>query len=220
MRIVSFGCSFTFGHGLKDCFIPPGGPGNKPSIHSWPAIIAKELSVECVNKSSCGSSNKRIWHNIIKFNFKENDIVFIMWTHPERYAVLNSKKILDVGPWFDDFKNYYKYYYSKYDAGIMSKLFVSHANSFLENKNITVFNLVIDEKNKFIFEFDKKINHLPIYIAAYKLQFPLALDNKHPGEHCHKETARMIMQELKLQHSISRQKKLSLIEQMRLWLTQ
>ena len=74
MRVIAFGCSFTFGHGLPDCFNPPKNPGKAPSKYAWPSLVANELNVKCINKSLPGSSNKRIWHNIGKFKFKKTKI--------------------------------------------------------------------------------------------------------------------------------------------------
>lgn len=211
MRVIAFGCSFTFGHGLPDCFTPPAESGNSPSKYAWPSLVAKELDVKCINKSVPGSSNKRIWHTIVNFKFKKDDIVFIMWTTPDRSCTLNRFTDVDIGVWKDSSRAYYDNYYSPYDAKMMSKLFVSNANFLLKEKGVTVYNLT-STKQSFIFKLDNIIDHLPVYIGNLKTKFPLALDNAHPGVECHKETANQIIKKI---NYISKQN-LSLLDRLRL----
>ena len=208
MRVIAFGCSFTFGHGLSDCFIPPLGCGNTPSKYAWPSLVAKELNVKCINKSSPGSSNKKIWHSIVNFRFKKDDIVFVMWTSPDRSCTLNRFTDVDIGSWLDSSRAYYENYYSPYDAKIMSKLFVSSANILLTNKGITVYNLTY---NKNHFKLDKTINRLSICMSRLKPKFPLALDNMHPGIECHEETAKQIIKKI----SYTPKQEVSLIDKFR-----
>jgi len=60
MRLIAFGCSYTYGAGLEDCFTPPIGHGPIPSKFAWPQLVANELNMECINMSSSGASNKEI----------------------------------------------------------------------------------------------------------------------------------------------------------------
>ena len=214
MRLIAFGCSLTFGTGLE-C------SDSKPSEKSWPFLIARELGIECVNQARSGSSNKEIWHNVISFNFQENDIVFIMWSYPERSCILYPKKdkSKQIGSWSEDSDIFYKKFYSDYDAEIMSKLFVNHANYFLEKYNLKVFNLVVDSRFKYIFNLDNRIiDHIPVYIWTHENQFPLAADDNHGNEECHKEVARLIMNVLEIKHSIPKQKKMPLLKRFKRWL--
>lgn len=43
-RLIAFGCSHTYGHGLPDCFIPPHRPGTDPSKLSWPYPLGELLN--------------------------------------------------------------------------------------------------------------------------------------------------------------------------------
>lgn len=188
-RLVAFGCSLTYGHGLPDCFIPPYDPGEEPSKLAWPQLVADKLNLECINLSSPGSSNKRIWHNIINFEFEKNDLVFIMWSYKERSAILiGPNTVEDLATWIKDKRSmaYYKFLYNDYDSSIQSKLYVSHANLFLKEKNIAVYNLITDKKYKNIFELaNNTISHIPLYISDnYINKYPKALDNSHPGIEC------------------------------------
>lgn len=189
MRVITFGCSFTFGHGLSDCFIPPHSCGGTPSKYAWPSLVAKELNVECINKSLPGSSNKKIWHSIVKFEFKKDDIVFVMWSYPNRSCTLYEDTDVDIGNWIDSSVAYYKHYYSPYDSLMMSNLFVSNANTVLADQRIKTYNLTF---NKRYFRLDKTVSSIPICMSELMQRFPLALDGSHPGPECHKEVAKQI----------------------------
>jgi hypothetical protein len=202
----------TYGAGLSDCFIPPDRPGPFPSKKAWPFLIADALGIECVNQARTGSSNKEIWNNIVSFDFQKDDMVFVMWSYPERSCVLDpgKDKSQQIGPWSEDQELFYKRFYSKYDADAMSKLFVSHADMFLANKGIRVFNLVVDRKFKYIFELgNRTVQHIPVYIWTHENRFPLSEDNNHGNEQCHSEVARLIMDWLDIKHNIPKQQPLS-----------
>ncbi len=212
MRLIAFGCSLTYGAGLSDCFVPPNGPGPFPSKKAWPFLIANALDIECINQSRPGASNKEIWQNIVSFNFQKDDIVFVMWSYPERSCVLHptTNKSQQIGPWSENHELFYEQFYSKYDADAMSKLFVSHADMFLANKGILVFNLVVDRKFKYIFELGKHtVEHIPVYIWTHENRFPLSADNNHGNEQCHAEVARLIMDHTDIKHDIPKQQPLS-----------
>ena len=181
-RLIAFGCSLTYGHGLPDCHEPPKQPGNTHSNMGWPSIISKYMDRECINMSSPGSSNKKIWNTITNFNFKSDDIVFIQWSYIERTAILKKDQIIDLGPWSEN--SYYETY-DTHDSTLMSKLFVSHSNMFLELKNIKVYNIVPGKNELTLLRFkDTLIDHIPVYLTRMRELYPLALDKRHPGVEC------------------------------------
>ena len=75
------GCSYTYGHGLKDCHVDPDIPGPEPSKYAWPQLVADRLGYECVNVSKPGLGAKGAWHLLIANQqlFKPNDILVVMW---------------------------------------------------------------------------------------------------------------------------------------------
>lgn len=200
-RLIAFGCSLTFGHGLSDCFVAPDAPGKTCSKLAWPAIVSRFLDKECVNLASPGASNKKIWYNIINYDFKESDVVFILWTYLERYSVIRKKNILDIGPWSEE--SYYKNYYDELDSVIMTKLFVEHANSFLRSRNVKVYNLVPDKKSLKVLQFTgQEAMHIPSYLAELRNIYPPALDNTHPGLECHETYAKEILDYLNVDNDL------------------
>jgi hypothetical protein len=96
-RLIAFGCSFTYGQGLPECAIGNNDSkvSNTPSELAWPAALGKLLKIETINKGIPGASNLEILYQILNFEFKNNDIVVIMWTLPVRdlYFISNSSKI-------------------------------------------------------------------------------------------------------------------------------
>lgn len=201
-RLIALGCSVTYGHGLPDCFIPPSYPDIEPSKLSWPSIIARYMNRKCINLAACGSSNKKIWHTLLNFEFEQSDIVFILWTYLERSTVIKKDRLIDIGPWTDN-QLYYKELYDEHDSEIMTKLFVSHANMILNAKGVTVYNLTLKNSNTNIFTLgDRVIEHIPIYINDMRELYPYALDNRHPGIECNEIYSKRILDFLKIENDL------------------
>jgi len=196
-RLIAFGCSLTYGHGLSDCHIPPNHPGENPSALSWPSILAKKMNRICINESSPGASNKRIWNDIIKFSYRPNDIVFVLWSFPDRTAIIRKTEVESIGPWTGH--TFYKDLYDQHDMELMSKLFINHANNFLNVKNIEAYNLVFNKQAiKFLTLEGSTIDHIPIYLEQLKKKNPLALDMRHPGHECQEIYSEEILQYINL----------------------
>ena len=146
MRVVAFGDSFTFGHGLPDVdeealgYLP-----TTPSKDAWPQLLANLMQTECANFSECGASNKEIWLTITEAQLSKNDIVTVMWSTPERTCVVQeplhgdvkNNKLLPVGTWLAEEGDptsvaYYKYLYTDADALYTTLLYINHINLYLK----------------------------------------------------------------------------------------
>jgi len=92
-RIVAFGCSQTYGHGLPDC-IDPNQNNSKPSQHAWPYLIDKS----CVNLAEPGGSNKLAVQRALQHNWQPNDVAVFAWTYINRSTVF-GKKTINLGTW-------------------------------------------------------------------------------------------------------------------------
>ncbi len=214
-RLVAFGSSYTYGDGLPDTF----SNNNNPSRLAWPSVLANELNLECVNMSSRGASNKKIWHDILNFKFKPDDIVFILWAFSNRYTIFNSKSTFKnlMPSATDDLIEadaYYRYIYTEYDSALSSKLYINHANHLILSKNIKVYHLLLNAESKDLFELaGQTIDTIPLlFEESYKKVYPLSLDNLHPGEECHKEFVRDILLWLNIVPTIPKQQKLPWIK--------
>lgn len=182
-RLATFGCSFTYGQGLPDCHREDNDVSPEPSKFAWPSILAKSLSLECVNLSFPGRSNKGILFDVLRADLKPDDTVAFLWASTLRGLVFtdcdNTEYFL---PSSDDSfmkRNYYTLH-SDYDLAMQSILDIHHANMFLATKNIKVYNFIFDE-----ILLDLNIQrgfNLPIkFIKLRQLFVDRALDGGHPG---------------------------------------
>tara|TARA_B100000900_G_scaffold112299_1_gene93925 strand:- start:2830 stop:3525 length:696 start_codon:yes stop_codon:yes gene_type:complete len=113
-RLITFGCSLTQGQALED--------GVEYSKLSWPYKLADKLNLECVNRGQNGASAKKIWFNILNFDYQPDDTVVILWTHMDRWCILyemNTGKI-EYQDWdiYPDQKDEYRDTTSKTDVGL------------------------------------------------------------------------------------------------------
>lgn len=84
-RLITFGCSFVYGHGLPDCHIPPNLQGPEPSKMGWPNMLADKLGYECVNKAEVGMGNFEILLKLLDTKLEPDDIVIIGFTYFPRF---------------------------------------------------------------------------------------------------------------------------------------
>ena len=200
-RLITFGDSFTYGHGLADCHVPEKNwQGPIPSKFAWPQVLGDMLGVEVINKSVCGSSNIQILKEILTFeNFLPTDIVIVGWTFNLRDCIF-SKNIfgveteLRVSAWHNDttlVKNYFSVH-NDHDLSVRTGLYIHHAESYLKTKEVTQYQfsalhqgwyntdgLPVFIKDPEHFIFGRIINH----------NTDIALDNSHPGPLSHKQAA-------------------------------
>lgn len=109
-KLVVFGCSFTFGHGLPDCVDEDGtGPGTQPSKMAWSnhlQTFGKFHSLD--NKGIPGASNKIIVNEIVNYDFNEPTVVIVLWSNFERKTIFKEyipyKKSSRIGGSFSDHK--------------------------------------------------------------------------------------------------------------------
>ena len=193
MRLITFGCSLTYGHGLKDCYIPKtGGYPNVPSRYAWPQILADRLGVPCFNRSRPGVSNKFILKSIQDFCFEKNDVVICLWTYSARYTIF-KKELPDegLGPWQDKeiSKIYYKHIENDYDSLIDLYTRANWAKNYLDIKGIKnhhMLNLSTELTDQFNWN---RIKFLPLHMDLHRVKYPKAEDNRHPNEEAHRDFA-------------------------------
>lgn len=199
-RVIFFGCSNTYGTGLPDCWPDL----SKPSNMGWPNILANSLNREYVNMAMPSSSNKRIWHTINSFKFKEDDVVIILWSYINRTCIL--KHPLFKSPGSKDYVNllpglinlldddtdlsrernlnenlstiYYKNFYTYYDSFTMTTLFVRDVNNLLKKNNIKFYQMVPLPHQKLTLD---NLDYIPVFHNDYRRKYPRALDNDHMG---------------------------------------
>ena len=193
-RLVTFGCSFTYGHGLPDCHVEPNLPGDSPSQHAWPNLLAKKLGYDCLNLSVCGSGNYQILLDILRTDFKPDDVVVIGYSYFTRFNYYQMIDKISEGALV-------KYETAKHklillrDLNLISHydeklywdnwLVMQHAELLLNSKNIKNYSFLnvphgaIENKPDLI-ELNNFFNTIHLISKDY------ALDKKHPGIMSHR----------------------------------
>jgi len=95
MRLITFGDSWTEGHGVeedekyKENVLPPTFIKKLRMLNSWPRYVADKLKCEFVNMGVCGYGNEYIFKDLketIENGFiSKDDVVIIMLSYPYRY---------------------------------------------------------------------------------------------------------------------------------------
>lgn len=189
MRIISFGCSYTYGQGLEDCHIEPNLPGLSPSNYSWPSLLGQKLSLPIVNCSKPGFGNGAILNEILNFNFEKNDIVCVLWTFKTRDIIYKfGQESINTGRWNKDWYNKQ----DLYDLSIKNLLHIHHAHCFLKILKIQNYFMDVDfyqDLGKSTPKCMNDINFIKLNFRAIEKAHPLGLDNLHPGPNFHKKIA-------------------------------
>lgn len=192
-KLLAFGCSNTYGHGLEDCIMPNmRNPGLIPSKFAWPSVVADQLKITLLNQSQPGASNKEIWNQILTNNFEKNDIVIIMWSAWGRWCILHEdKELTQIGPWIKNklTRSYYKSLYNDFDNGLDFWLRVNHIYMLLESLGISQYHLTCNDIKR---QGPKepcwnKVKLTPVDFSEIRKKYPKALDGSHANEDAHKD---------------------------------
>jgi hypothetical protein len=213
MRLVAFGCSFTYGVGLRDCFILPDEPGLVPSKFSWPQLVANELNMDCINMSRPGSSNKEILNTLLNFKFNSTDVVVIMWSFLERWCKIKNYTSIDrltQTSEGNDFNNILSQYDKVFTFEDMQLDFIYRANFaklYLDNKNLKNYHLSANppECCPKVMPVWNTVNFSNLSMCHIAVQHPPALDiangNPHPGPGAHRIVAMGLCDEISNAHN-------------------
>ena len=145
-RLITFGCSYTYGQGLPDCqstkILKFTFDSAKSSKLGWAQQVADELGLELVNKGIPGASNLEILHSILEFDFRDTDTVVIMWSHILRDIVITRLFNLipvkrRLGTWKkSNLSMKWIEYLSEEDYAMRTWVYMHHAGLYLKTSNI------------------------------------------------------------------------------------
>ena len=202
MRLIAFGCSHTYGNGLDDCWIDKDRMAPKPSQYAWPSVLSDMLNIECINMAIGGASNKQILDAVLNFDFRDDDITFIKWTHFDRYCVhLNDGTVFKIGNWKNDItnKSYFAHVHSFYDSYVDFCIRSNYAKFYLDSEVIEHYHLtcadLYNPKYKKL-KWDKA-TFLKSRLSHYRDKYPKALDGLHAGKEAQYKYAESIYREIK-----------------------
>ena len=203
-RLVAFGCSLTYGHGLEDCFVPPVHPGPKHSELAWPSIVATKCNLQLVNVSQCGASFREICHTVLNFDFKKDDKVVVLWTNLYRWCKISPEGIKDrYGLWQEGpiVDNLAEHWSEEYDLVVTASHCINLVYYHLRQHNIKHIQILSGSGIKPDFKWDfKKLKwnfaKLEDYDFSVRMKYPKALDGGHPGLEAHREFAKLVVKSI------------------------
>jgi len=193
-RLITFGCSVTYGHGLSDCLEELNRPGPEPSKQAWPNLLATRLNKKLINTSTPGASNLEILFHILNFPFDPDDLIVILWTYPSRDMIFSvpTKEYrfpyIPLGVWHDS--NLAKSWlatHTDHDLIIRSWLSINHGELYLNNNNL--------RNNSFFVDIHQLYDRPPEYLKFTNINLTpltnilasdLAIDTSHPGPIAHR----------------------------------
>lgn len=200
MRLVTFGCSITYGQWLTDTDWTKSEGLTPPSKLAWPSKLGEMLNLEVVNKATPGAGNYLIAHQITNFVPNKNDIIIVMWSYKDRYNIItNASDFGDlgsdaanstIGPWTKSKKAiaFYKHLYNDTDALVRSQHYINYVKLYLNTFDVKHFHTVCYKENY------KGVKDLNVNIIRKE---DLAADNSHPGPKSHIAIAKAVYNYIK-----------------------
>ena len=183
MRLITFGCSLTYGQYLDD-----------PITQGWPSQLSKKLQIKkVINISEPGASNKKILYNILNYNsWQDDDICVILWTNPYRWTLYKEDGIEDLGAWQNSKAalSFVEHFWNDNDMKLDILEKSSHAARYIPVNSyhmISAFGWLYDPQPDW-----SCANWIDVDIGHIREQYPKANDNKHPGPLAYKEIARIL----------------------------
>jgi hypothetical protein len=192
-RLITFGDSFTYGHGLSDCHVYPNLAGDVPSKLSWPSLLANKLGLAVINKSQPGHSNIEILRDILNFeDIQPSDIIAVGWTFVVRDCIFKKDLMgidtsFKISPWHND-KELIKHWLSvhnDYDLAVRAGLYMHYASCYLKTKQIKQYHFCTHQ------EF---LDVMPEFTLVPENFIDKALDNSHPGPLSHQQAAKNLFE--------------------------
>lgn len=205
-RLITFGCSLTYGVGLKD-----------RRKQSWSAKLGNMLGLKVINNGIPGACNKQIYIHALKQKYSKNDVVVFSWSFVHRHTIITNyrnlrdnvtlrmcqpgatkkqKQVLDT---------YFLDIWQERDAVLNFHTQANHIDLLLKSVyNCKVYHLVQSRRpytwtkiHHGVSDTWNFINFPQIYLEDIRSQYPLGTDEQHPGQECHAEYAKQIYEWIK-----------------------
>ena len=218
-RLITFGCSLTQGHALEKDI--------EYSKLAWPYRLAEKMQLDCINAGQNGASAKKIWFNILNFEFQPDDVVVILWTHMDRWCIIKEttslthtnidtdwdiypdmiqeyrqntgQTLININPNFSkEDKLMYLWYENFHDEYDMDLQYYLHVAHANSFLNSRVKNIYNLKASELDRQaFFNEVDFLKTNINYIRRQHPKALDNHHPGKDAHEDFTQKVYEELK-----------------------
>lgn len=211
-NLYTFGCSFTYGHGLQDCHKENNNPGDEPSKLAWPQKLGKKIGYVTHNNGKCGADNLTILSQIMETHtlFTADDTVVILWSFNSRYSFFQKDQMryvttqvtpygvsawsrrkggYMVSPGNKRYNQYHAHFSSAFNDRIRTLLVANTAYHYLKDKVKTVIQVSLEPVVTDYFT--KELCQAPLkgVWSDYVTSQGKALDGIHPDEEAHEEFA-------------------------------
>lgn len=184
MRLVTFGCSLTYGQFLDN-----------RDTQSWPALLGDKLNVEVINKGWHGSSNKEILYEILNFDFQPTDLCIVLWTNLYRWTIFKEDNILRLGAWQNTKQalSFVEHFWDDYDMSLDLYERANHVNRIVDRSyHIVSDNNILKKEPVW-----NRVNFLTdIDFHSIRKSYPTANDGKHPGPLAYKEFSNLLYEKI------------------------
>lgn len=222
MRLITTGCSLTYGQWMPDnsIFDPAikttRNQLNKPHAHykdagypsnqSWPSYLAGLLDCEVVNLAKPGASNKEIWMQAITHDYLPGDIFISLWTNGDRWCVYReSRSHIRIHPTNAEHNPhsgaYYQYIHNTYDSRIDLLMRYNYVYYYLERRGVPQYhftNRAYNFKPEMLSWSDApEFPDLTLKHVRECYPHSTALDEMHPGSQVYSEFANQIYLRIK-----------------------
>lgn len=210
-KLVTFGCSHTYGHGLSDCIAEDGSNGPTASQQAWPIILGGLTDMKVDNASRPGAGNLMITKAIVDYSkYDKNTVVVIMWSHNNRETIYKDggEEKLHMLPgflsagmpkdfWWDkedtfkkDVTTYYETFHEDWNATLNQMIRMNFVHAFLKSKGIQSFHVYCEHYHE-DFNYFKKFNVRDLNLKYFNWGNDFCIDdaldvpNPHPGPNSH-----------------------------------
>lgn len=204
-RIIAFGCSNTYGHGLSDCFEPNSREaGPRASRLAWPQLVANQIGYECVNLGICGASNKLITYRAQNYQFGSRDVAVFLWSYLHRHCILNplnqEEEYTQLGSLHPSVHSkldrmWLKHFYHEEDAVWDFNVRQDWTWRFLRDKGIPSYHMSVEPHFAKQLDFNQAAQ-LDVDYHAIINKHGKALDKVHPDHLAQQELADLIVKQL------------------------
>ena len=106
MRLITFGDSWTAGHGIETdkTYKEEANPcmfiQKLRDMNSWPRWVSQKLDSLYINLGTCGHSNELILRDIVEVKtsdfFEPDDIIIVMLSYPYRYKTKFEHDVVEI----------------------------------------------------------------------------------------------------------------------------
>jgi len=185
-RLVAFGCSLTYGHGLADCYIQEGNAGPNPSVQAWPFLVAQNYKIAIDNKGIPGGSNKEIFYALRNYDYQKGDVVIVLWSKINRSCTIYPNYVDRYGPWLNSTrsKTWLKHIFSDYDSTLELLNYEEHARLYLNSRKVKNCHYFADHY--------MSVPQQPTKLFR-KDYLDFARDHKHPGAVTQRDFAKQVI---------------------------